>query len=174
MTVILETERLRLREIVPADFDFVAEMLADPKVMHFFPRPLTLSQSAAWLEQQLRRYAEDRHGLWLVENRRTGQAIGQVGLLMQNVEGVREPEISYLLHRPFWHCGYATEAGLGVRAFAFGRLEKSSVISLVRPINTASEAVARRLGMVPERAVTFHAYAHVVFRVSRPATGGAA
>lgn len=46
MTPILETARLQLRELVPSDLDFVAEMLADAEVMRYYPRRLTRDLSA--------------------------------------------------------------------------------------------------------------------------------
>jgi RimJ/RimL family protein N-acetyltransferase len=169
MRVILETPRLRLRELAVGDLDFIAEMLADPEVMRFYPKRYDREESREWIGRQLRRYAEHGQGLWLVEERDGGASVGQVGLMRQEVGGAREPEIGYLLHRPFWRRGYATEAALGVREYAFGVLGERRVISLIRPENLPSQAVARRLGMAPEREVLFHGLPHVVFAVRAPA-----
>jgi ribosomal-protein-alanine N-acetyltransferase len=167
MKVMLETERLVLREMADADLDFVSSMLADPEVMRFYPKPLSRSEASGWIDRQLRRYAEDGHGLWLAVEKRTGQPVGQVGLLRQEVEGVPHPEIGYLLHLPFWHRGFATEAGLGVRGHAFAALGHAHVISLIRPGNLPSQAVARRLGMQPVREALFRGLPHLVFSVAR-------
>ncbi|MGE5277449.1 MAG: GNAT family N-acetyltransferase [Acidobacteriota bacterium] len=164
LKVILETPRLRLRELVPEDLDFVAQMLGDPEVMRFYPKPLDREESREWIARQLRRYEDNGHGLWLAEDRRSADPIGQVGLALQEVEGEWEPEIGYLIHRPYWRNGYATEAALGVRSHAFGRGE-SRVISLIRPENLPSQGVARKLGMVPEKEVRFRGLNHIVFAV---------
>ncbi|MFN7988635.1 MAG: GNAT family N-acetyltransferase [Thermoanaerobaculia bacterium] len=169
MNVIAETERLVLRQLVPADLDFVAEMLGDSEVMRFYPKTLTRAEAESWIARQLQRYAEHGHGLWLVLDRLNLQPIGQVGLAIQDVHGVLEPEIGYLLHRPFWRRGFATEAALSVRDLAFSAFRKRSVISLIRPVNLPSQAVARRIGMSPESEVLFKGLPHLVFRVTSPA-----
>ena len=165
---ILETPRLRLRELTDADLDFVAEMLAHPEVMRHYPKPLSRDESAAWIARQKTRYAADGHGLWLVVERETGAPVGQVGLLKQIVDGAAEPEIGYLLHRPFWHRGFATEAAAGVRDQARSVRGLTRLVSLIRPANAPSQAVARRLGMKPEREVEFNGLPHLLFSLQGP------
>ncbi len=172
MKAVLETQRLRLREMNHDDLEFISEMLADPEVMRFYPRPRTREESQAWVERQLRRYTDDGHGLWLVVDCMSGNPVGQVGLAMQEVEATWQPEIGYLIHKPYWRRGYATEAALGVRDHAFNFLGKGRVISLIRPENIPSQGVARKLGMVPEREVRFKGLRHIVFAVSRPTATG--
>ena len=110
MPFLLETDRLLLREMSQGDLDFVATMLADPEVMRFYPKAYSREESAEWVERQIARYARDGHGLWLVTLRETGRPVGQVGLTFQSVDGIAEPEVGYLIHRPFWRRGFAAEA----------------------------------------------------------------
>lgn len=163
MGIIAETLRLRLRELVPQDLDFVATMLAHPDVNRYYERRFDRADAQVWLERQLARYARNGHGLWLVEERDTGHPVGQVGLAMQDVEGERHPEIGWLLHRPFWGRGYATEAGAAARDLAFTRWQYPYVISLIRPVNIPSRRVAERLGMTPGREVQFHGFTHLMY-----------
>ena len=172
MEPILETSRLALREMSLGDLDFVAAMLAHPEVMRFYPQLYSREEARAWIERQLGRYARNGHGLWRVEDRATGEPVGQVGLVMQLIDGVEEPEIGYLIHRPFWRQGLATEAALGVRAWAFDTLGHERVISLIRPENLPSQGVARKLGMAPEKRTQFHDLEHIVLAVRRDAGGG--
>ena len=172
--VILETRRLRLRELTTKDLDFVAAMLGDADVMRYYPRRLDREGSLAWIERQQMRYARDGHGLWLVSVRETDEPVGQVGLVMQDLQGLprpRYPEIGYLLHRPFWHRGFATEAAAGVRDYAFGVRGFDQVISLIRAVNEPSQAVARRLGMTIIGEVEYVNLPHLVFGL---ASSGAA
>ena len=168
MAAVLETSRLRLREMQPDDIDFVAMMLADPEVMRYYPHPLSRVEAEGWLERQRHRYADDGHGLWLVEHRETGAPVGQVGLAMQEVEGRRRPEVGWLLHRPYWGHGYATEAGLAVRDAAFQRWRYPGIISLIRPVNEPSCRVAERVGLSPGPRVQFHGFEHVMYEMTAP------
>jgi len=164
--VILETKRLRLRELAASDLDFVAVMLDDADVMRYYPQRLDRAGSLAWIERQQMRYARDGHGLWLVLDRETDEPVGQVGLVTHELKGLprtRYPEIGYLLHRPFWHRGLATEAAIGVRDYAFRSRRYDQVISLIRPVNEPSKAVARRLGMSIIGETEFAGLPHLVF-----------
>jgi [ribosomal protein S5]-alanine N-acetyltransferase len=163
MSLVLETARLRLREMGDADLDFVAEMLADAEVMRFYPKCYSRDEARGWLYRQVRRYESDGCGLWLVEDRESGEPRGQVGLIMQEVDGCREPEIGYLIHRPFWRQGLAFEAASAVKRHAFDDRGADHVISLIRPQNLPSQAVARKLGLSPVRETMFHGYQHLVF-----------
>jgi RimJ/RimL family protein N-acetyltransferase len=162
---ILETPRLRLREMSLDDLDFVAAMLSHPEVMRFYPKLYSREEAVSWIERQLDRYARHGHGLWLVEDRITGEPRGQVGLMIQEVDGVEEPEIGYLIHHPYWRRGLATEAALGVRNWAFGTRGLTRVISLIRPVNLPSQGVAAKLGMTPEKRTMCWDLEHIVFAV---------
>ncbi|HEV8445266.1 MAG TPA: GNAT family N-acetyltransferase [Gemmatimonadaceae bacterium] len=167
--VILETKRLRLRELAPTDLDFVASMLGDADVMRYYPRRLDRAGAQVWMERQQMRYERDGHGLWLVLDRETGEPIGQVGLVTQELKGLPRPtypEIGYLLHRSYWHRGFATEAALAVRDYAFHTRGYDQVISLIRAVNQPSQAVARRLGMSIIAETEFAGTPHLVFGLS--------
>jgi len=169
---IIQTARLMLREMTWDDLDFVATMLADPRVMRHYPKCYSRDEAKAWVQKQLDRYRDDGHGLWLVVSRETGALVGQVGLLRQQVDGVDEPEIGYLIYAPYWQRGYATESTAAVRDFAFTVLGKERVISLIRPVNIPSQRVALRIGLKPEKLTKFRDYEHLVFSVSRAAANG--
>jgi [ribosomal protein S5]-alanine N-acetyltransferase len=163
----LGTARLVLRELDGEDLDFVASMLEDPRVTRFYPRRYTRADALAWIERQRVRYARDGYGLWLVLLRAEQVPVGQVGLLQQEVNGTPMPEIGYLLAHRYWGQGIATEAARATRDFAFEALHFDRVVSLIRPENLRSQAVARRLGMRPVGS-TLHAGAeHLVFAVDR-------
>jgi RimJ/RimL family protein N-acetyltransferase len=155
----------------PSDLGFIATMMADPEVTRYYERRFTREEAEAWLRRQLGRYADDGHGLWLVVERGTGIAVGQVGLAMQEVEGVRRPEVGWLLHRPYWGKGYATEAALATRDAAFGRFGYGEVVSLIRPANAASRRVAERVGLRAGPTVPFHGFEHILYAMAAPPAG---
>ncbi len=167
MNLVLETPRLVLREMCLADLDFVASMLAHPEVMRFYPKCYSREEAEAWVRRQQDRYARHGHGFWLVIEKATGQAVGQAGLLMQRVDGIDEAGLGYIIHRPFWRRGFATEAAAASRDYGFDTVGRARVISLVRPENVPSQGVARKLGMEPEKRTMYEGFEHLVFHVSR-------
>lgn len=168
MTDVLQTDRLSLRQLEDADLDFVAAMLADPAVMRHYPKCLTRAEAGEWIARQQRRYREDGHALWLVSERRSGQPVGQVGLIRQVVDGVEEDEIGYLIASAHWRRGFASEAARATRDHAFCALGRRRVISLIRPVNLVSQAVARKLGMAVEKTTCCWGLDHLVFALERP------
>jgi RimJ/RimL family protein N-acetyltransferase len=153
--------------LTPDDLGFTEAMLADEETMRFYPQRYRRADAEAWLPRQMDRYARDGHGLWLVVRKETLQPIGHVGLVNMLVEGEIIPETGYLIHRPFWRQGFASEAALAVRDYAFGTLNKPFVIAQIREINVPSQGVARKLGM---RRVKLNLHAgleHMIWRVDR-------
>jgi RimJ/RimL family protein N-acetyltransferase len=170
MKHVVDTPRLILREMSLGDLDFIAAMMADPEVMRYYPKCYSRDEAHSWVERQMNRYTQHGHGLWLVSEKANGQRVGQVGLIMQNVRGVEEIEVGYLIHRPFWRRAYATEAALACRDYAFDVLGRQQVISLIRPENGPSQGVAMKLGMTPESCRIQHgSFEHMVFSISRMA-----
>lgn len=163
---LFSTRRLAVRPLVDADLDFLAEMLAHPEVMQFWPRPLSRADSAGWIADHQKRYQSDGVGYWLLYERESGAPVGQAGLLVQEVDGVREIGVGYILHRPFWGRGFATEAARGCVRYAFDVLRVPSVVILIRPENSPSLRVAARLGNARlERLTPYKGFDHLVFRV---------
>lgn len=163
---ILTTERCALRAMTLDDLDFVAGMLDDPEVMRHYPKRYSRDEACAWIERQLERYDRDGHGLWLVADRRTGEPLGQIGLIMQTVDGERHPEIGYLVDRPYWRRGIASEVARAVRDHAFDVLGVPRVISLIRPVNEPSRGVALAVGMRPWKWTMHAGLEHIVFTMT--------
>ena len=169
----IETERLALREMTPADRPALARILQDAETMHAYAGPFDDAEVDAWLDRMLGRYREDGFGLWAVELRETGEMIGQCGITWQNIAGDRVREVGYLFERAHWHRGYATEAAGAARDSAFRELGAERVYAQVRDTNLASMNVAIRLGMtVRARFVTRYRgidMPHFAFAVDREA-----
>ncbi|MCA9666810.1 MAG: GNAT family N-acetyltransferase [Myxococcales bacterium] len=163
----LETERLELRELDLDDAPFVQSLLDDDAVMRFYPDSVRQRGGRGWVDNQRARYERDGHGLWLASLRHSGEPVGMIGLCMQLVEDEVHPEIGYIVASAHWRRGIASEAALACRARAFDVYDYPYVISLVRPINTPSAGVARKIGMQIVRRAIFSGLEHDVFRVDR-------
>ena len=169
MKIILETPRLLLRQMSLDDLDFVADLLADPEVMRYYPRCCDREESEAWIRRQRARYAKDGFGFWLAVAHDTGEPVGQAGLLMQNLDGVMQVGLGYLMHRPFWRRGFADEACAGILDHAFETLGMGRVVCPIRPENEPSRRLAEKLGMLPERQIEYAGFQHIIYtRSHRP------
>ncbi|BAZ23192.1 GCN5-related N-acetyltransferase [Kalymmatonema gypsitolerans NIES-4073] len=163
----LETQRLLLRGFREEDFDAYAEMCGDADVMRYLPEGKPLSRPESWRHMaimlghwQLRGY-----GMWAVEERSSGEMIGRIGCWQS--EGWPGFEIGWTLRRTYWGRGFATEAARAAMDFAFGKLQRSHVISLIRPQNYASRRVAEKLGEKLEGTMEIFGDEVVIYGMSR-------
>lgn len=144
---ILETPRLLLREMEPADMPSLASMLRDERVMYAYNGAFSEEETAAWMQRQLQRYNDYGFGLWAVILKESGEMAGQCGITMQPYAETLVPEIGYLFAYRHWHKGYATEAAAACRQYGFGKLHFDKLYSIIRDTNFASQRVALRNGM---------------------------
>lgn len=169
--MILETERLYLREMTESDLPALRKILQDPLVMYAYEHAFSDAEVNVWLDKQKRRYAEDGFGLWAVILKATGEMIGQCGLTLQDYKDQRVLEVGYLFQKAYWHKGYATEATMACKEYAFSKLGAEEVFSIIRDTNVASQNVARRNGMTETGRFIKHYQGmdmpHVVFSVKR-------
>ena len=154
--MILETERLYLRELNQADFNSLCRILQDEKVMYAYEGAFSDEEVQEWLDRQISRYEKWGFGLWAVVLKETDEMIGQCGLTMQPWKEEEVLEVGYLLQRLYWHKGYATEAARACKKYAFDVLNADEVCSIIRDTNTASQNVAVRNGMTVRDSWTKH------------------
>lgn len=148
--MILETRRLVLREMRQSDFQDLAEILQNPKVMYAYEHDFSDNDVQIWLNRQIERYKKYGFGLWAIILKETKEMIGQAGLTMQPYKNTEVLEIGYLLKENFWHYGYAKEAACGCKKYAFEHLKKDKVYSIMKADNLSSIKVAESIGMNKE------------------------
>jgi len=164
---ILETSRLILREFRPDDADALTRVLSDPETMRFYPSPYDRDGVENWIARNIRRYANDGHGLWAMILKASGELIGDCGLTVQNVDGAGELEIGYHVRRDLWGQGLATEAARACRDYGFARLPVERIISLIRPENQPSRRVAEKNGMTVWKETIRKDLLHLVYAIHR-------
>lgn len=168
----LETVRLRLRPLEMADADALNVIQSDPVHMRFYPHPFSLEESRGWIDRMLERYERDGFALLAVEDRETGEFLGNVGPILQHVNGTDEVELGWSITPTRARQGIATEAALACRDWSFAVLPVDHLISLILPDNVPSRGVAEHLGMTVWKEViwgTEKPQTHLVYRVDRPA-----
>lgn len=172
--MVLETARLMLRQMTQDDLPALCRILQDKEVMYAYEHAFSDAEAAEWLNRQMQRYKDDGIGLWAVILKENGDLVGQCGLTMQDIPDGRVVEVGYLFRKDCWHKGYATEAAIGCKNYAFDTLGVSEVYSIIRDNNTASQNVARRNGMEVCGQFTKHYYGidmpHLIFCVKKPHT----
>ena len=168
---IIETERLYLREMTGADFPLLCRHLQDAEVMYAFEHAFSDEEIWEGIDKQIKRYENDGFGVLAVILKENGELIGQCGLSMQPCEDREVPEIGYIFQKKYWNNGYATEAAIACREYAFDELKIDEVFSLIREDNIASQNVAKRNGMSIRKSYIKHYYGmdmpHYIFSVRK-------
>lgn len=158
---------MELREITADDLDGLLEIWGDPETMRYFLNVLDHQAMREWIERNQRRYEQYGHGLWAVILRSERKLIGDCGLSIQEVDGVEELEVGYHFNRKYWGRGFAAEAARACMDYAFERLGRRRVISMVRPENEPSRRLAERNGLLIEKEIFWRGYQHYVYAIEK-------
>ncbi len=169
--IILDTDRLYLREIEQTDFCSLCKILQDAEVMYAYEHAFSDEEVHEWLDRQIQRYKQYGFGLWAVILKENNELIGQCGLTMQKCKDKEVLEVGYLFQKHYWKNGYAAEAAIACKKYAFEKLKAEEVYSIIRNNNIPSQNVAKRNGMTICGEITKHYYGmdmpHLVFSVKR-------
>jgi RimJ/RimL family protein N-acetyltransferase len=151
----LSTARLRLRAFAAGDLDAYAAIVADPEVMRHIGSGGPIDRGVAWrqLAMFLGEWTLRGRGQWAVTLKSDGRLIGRAGFLQP--EGWPGIELAWLLARDAWGHGYASEAARAALAWARDATGLAECISLIRPENTRSIAMAQRLGALDDGEIHF-------------------
>lgn len=146
----LKTDRLLLRALRASDWDAYAAMNADHAVRQWLGGNL-LSREQAWtqMESILGQWALRGYGMFAVESE--GRLAGRIGIL--HPADWSEPELAWTLAAPFWGRGFASEAAMEVRRWAFAQFGWERLVSYIVPENIRSHRVAEKLGAVKDGSV---------------------
>lgn len=135
--------------------------------MRYYPSTKNENETREWIDWTLNNYAKYGVGLWIVEDKATGDFLGQCGIVPQEVDGEIKMEIGFLFVRRAWGKGYATEAATACKKFGFEQLNESEMISLVDVHNTPSSKVAERIGMSVKKKINKWEKEILVYSVSK-------
>lgn len=148
-SIMLETERLILRQWKESDFPVFSRINADPAVMAYYPHTLNEDESNALAHKIKELISEQSWGFWAVETKKEKEFIGFVGLHKPTYDLPVTPcvEIGWRLGKKYWGKGYATEAAFEALKFAFETLKLNEVYSFTSVVNVPSRKVMERLTM---------------------------
>lgn len=162
-----ETERLSFRKIAPSDFETWLPFHQDPRSTQYW-EGIPKDPFLACTEQFQRffdRYEKNLGGMNALIKKDTEQFIGICGLLIQSVDEVEELEIGYSILPAYWKNGYASEAAIKCREYAFEHKLSTSLISIIHVDNLPSKKVARNNGMILDKTTVYKNNPVEIFRV---------
>ena len=146
--MILETDRLLLREYVEEDAEAFFKLNSNPEVLRFVPDKQLLNVEQArqiLIDHPIADYRKHGFGRGACILKSTGEQIGFAGL--KYLEELDEVDVAFRLMQAHWGAGLATEAALASVRFGFADLGLERIIGLVMPENIASVRVLEKTGL---------------------------
>ena len=165
-----ETDCLIFRRLEESDFDLWLPFFEHPDSMKYMLKSAhtdAAEQCREWIGRAFIRINNGLGGLNVLIDKTSGAFIGMCGLLIQNVDDIQEMEIGYSLLPDQRYKGYASEAAIKCRDFAFENNYTDSIISIIHVDNTKSANVARKNGMTLDKTTIFKDCQVNIFRIDR-------
>ncbi|QTD55078.1 GNAT family N-acetyltransferase [Parasphingorhabdus cellanae] len=157
--IIIETERLRLRNWRDEDIEPFMTYLNTPKVTRWLGGVQSREKFLEAVER-IRGYDRDfGHTFWIVERKSDDALLGFCGLKRVNAPQPKLTgafEIGWRLREDVWGQGYAREAATAAMSAAFTRHKAPFVVALTVSGNESSLGLMKRLGMIHRPELDFH------------------
>lgn len=154
---VLETQRLLLRGFALSDAARVQELAGDWAIADTtacIPHPYEDGMAEAWIASHEEELATGTGAPFAITDTRDGTLIGAISLM--RIAAGHKAELGYWIGKPYWSCGYCTEACRAVLAYAFGTLGLQRVYAHHMARNPASGRVMQKAGMSHEGTLRQH------------------
>ena len=151
---VIETERLALRRLGVEDAEFIRELLNEPSfIKNIGDRGVKTNADACRyiLNGPVVSYERFGFGLYLVELKETGEAIGICGLLKR--DNLADVDIGFAFLPRFWGKGYAAESAAAVMEYGRRVVGLRRIVAVTAPHNEGSIKVLRKIGLRFERMI---------------------
>jgi ribosomal-protein-alanine N-acetyltransferase len=152
MNLILETDRLILREIKPSDAEAFFAMDSNPKIHRYlWNKPVQkIEEINEIIESVRKQYVDNGIGRFAMISKDTNEFIGWAGL-KYNTEMVNNKvnfyDIGYRLDEKFWGKGYASDATFAWLNYAFETMKIKTLEAAAHSDNVASNRILQKIGM---------------------------
>lgn len=148
----IETSRLRLRKFSLDDLNDLARIFRKPEVVRHLGTgmPLLRAEAEYALQGIIRHWRRHGFGRWAAIYKPTGKLIGYGGL--RSFQGT--PELVYLLDKPYWGLGLATEMAEASLKHGFDDRRFERIVGMTKLANVASQRVMTKIGMRLEKRAT--------------------
>ena len=151
---VLETERLVLRWLTPADAPFILELLNDPGWLRFIgDRGVRTVEDARsyLLEGTIAMVERLGFGLYLTERKADNMPMGICGLIKR--DGLDDVDIGFAFLPAFTCKGYAVEAAIATMAFGKSTFGLKRIVGIASRDNVSSNKLLEKIGLKFERMV---------------------
>ncbi|MDQ3141596.1 MAG: GNAT family N-acetyltransferase [Bacteroidota bacterium] len=160
MKIILETERLILREMENLDEEGMFELDSNPKVHKYLGKqPVTsVDQIRAVIQMIQKQYQTNGVARWAVIKKDSQTFIGWCGLKLVTEEinnFINYYDLGYRFIEKYWGQGFATESSNAVLNYGFNHLHIKTIYAMADLKNTASIGVLEKLGFKSIHEVIF-------------------
>jgi len=154
---ILETARLVLRSMSPADAEDLFRVCSDSRVAeHQDWAPYTqVSEATQFIHERLDLFQRRSRLSWGLCLAPHGPLIGQIGMHSISLRD-RRAEVAFDLGADYWRRGLMTEAMQAVMSFAIERCQLHKIVAQTAVENRASNALLHRLGFALEGRLPAH------------------
>lgn len=144
----VQTDRLLLRQFEESDIESFARIYGDSEVMRYMGNGVkSPAEAAKSIYRKMSHWTDHGYGLWCVVESASNRVIGHAGLGF--LSPLQRTEVAYLIDRPFWGRGYATEATRASIEYGFKYLLLPEIIAIAPEHNEASLRVMKKCGMQP-------------------------
>ena len=147
MNLILQTERLMLRQFEQTDAKFIVELVNTPGWIEFIgDRNIKTEEAAvAYLQNgPMKSYKENGFGLWMVETKEE-TSIGMCGILKR--DSLEFPDIGFAFLPGFMGRGYAFEIANATIHYAKDKLNLKTILAITVPTNKKSITLLEKIGL---------------------------
>ncbi len=170
MKIFAETERLILRELMPADAEGMFGMNSDPDVHRYLGnKPVkSIEQSIAEIEFIRKQYVENGIGRWAVIEKTSGNFLGWSGLKLiteTTNNHINYYDLGYRFSKRFWGKGYATETAIAVIHYGFTELKLNEIIGIADINNLGSIHVLEKVGLKRVSVFDYDGTKHLWMRI---------
>jgi len=146
MSIILETQRLILKQFCEDDAKYLFELNSDPEVTKYVGEGAFESVDAVReFVRNYNQYEKYGQGRLNMFDKQSGEYIGWCGL--KYLTESRQTDLGYRLLKKHWGKGYATEASTACLNYGFNTLNLEKIIGTAMKENTASIKVFEKLGL---------------------------
>ena len=163
LTPVLSSERIILRGWQDSDFHPYTTLVSDPVMMRFIGGgAISYKEARKEFDGMREQWIDHKIGIFVIADKTSDELLGFTGLFESPL--IDEPELSWSLSAKNHGKGYASEAAVLARNWAFREHNIGPLMSLVHPDNISSKRVAERLGASVESHTTWMGQPRLVYR----------